>query len=332
MILIISHDKDGHSIVVQEELTRVGYPFTLLDLSLFPKQAQLSMEYESDHYSDSVLQYAETQVRFKDCGSVWWRRPQPFTLHDELNGGVGRNFSYNECMSAINGLWLLSDAAWINNPVNDETASRKAYQLKMATACGLTIPRTLITNDPKKAVEFIHTQGQGNVIYKSFSATEQAWRETRLVKQEELENIESVKYAPVIFQECIHADIDLRVTIIGDNIFPAAIHSKDTSYKYDFRMNYHECKIVQHPLPDKLNKQLLRFMKEMGITYGAVDLRLRPTGEYVFLEVNTAGQWLFMEQPTGMPITQTLVRTLIENDLAYQDQKELKRKDKTVLA
>ena len=78
-------------------------------------------------------------------------------------------------------------------------------------------------------------------------------------------------------------------------------------------------------MPEVLNKQLLRFMKEMGIVYGAIDLRLRPDGEYVFLEVNTAGQWLFMEDPTEMPITQTLTRTLIESDLAYLDKKELQQ-------
>lgn len=323
MILIISHDKDAHCTAVQEELKRAGYQFTVLDLSSFPKETRLSIEYNSDHYIDSILQQQGQQIQFKDCGCVWWRRPQPFTLHDDMKAGADRNFSLNECLCAINGLWLLSDAYWINHPVNDETASRKAYQLKVAALCGLTIPQTLITNDSQKAMDFIDALGMGNVIYKSFSATEQSWRETRLVKEDELKKIENVKYAPVIFQECIHADIDLRVTIVGNNIFPAAIHSQDTSYKYDFRMNYHECKIVNHPLPEVLNKQLLRFMKEMGIVYGAIDLRLRPDGEYVFLEVNTAGQWLFMEEPTGMPITQTLTHTLIESDLAYLDKKEL---------
>ncbi len=78
-------------------------------------------------------------------------------------------------------------------------------------------------------------------------------------------------------------------------------------------------------MPEVLNKQQLRFMKEMGIVYGAIDLRLRSDGEYVFLEVNTAGQWLFMEDPTEMPITQTLTRTLIESDLASLDKKELQQ-------
>lgn len=321
MILIISGEKDGHTQVVSDALTKREYPFYLLDLSRFPARAQLSMCYDSHGYKETFFEMEDKRISFNAIGAVWWRRPQPFTLHDDIKGAAEANFTINECHSAVNGLWLLTNAFWINQPVNDEVAARKVYQLKVATECGMTIPETLITNNPAHASSFISQRGTGNVIYKSFLATEQTWRETRVVKEQELENLENVKYAPVIFQECIEADIDLRVTIIGDSIFPAAIHAIETSYKYDFRMNYHECKIVEHPLPEKLNQQLLKFMRRLGIVYGAVDLRLRPTGEYVFLEVNPAGQWLFMEQPTGMPITQTLIQTLIDADRTYLDKK-----------
>lgn len=317
MILIISGEKDGHTKVVMDALTKRDYPFYLLDLSMFPLKSQLSIQYSANSFNEAFFDVDGQKISFVDFGSVWWRRPQPFTLHDDIKGVTEGNFSISECHSAINGLWLLSDAFWINQPVNDEVAARKVYQLKIAAECGLTIPKTLVTNNPDRASAFILEEGTKNIIYKSFLATEQTWRETRIVKEGELNSLASVKYAPVIFQECIEADIDLRVTIIGNSIFPAAIHAKETSYKYDFRMNYHECKIVEHPLPNVLNKKLLQLMHRLGITYGAVDLRMRPTGEYVFLEVNPAGQWLFMEQPTGMPITQTLIQTLIDADQTY---------------
>jgi hypothetical protein len=37
----------------------------------------------------------------------------------------------------------------------------------------------------------------------------------------------------------------------------------------------------------------------MGLIYGAIDMRLTPDGRYVFLEINPAGQWLFVEHRTG---------------------------------
>ena len=44
-------------------------------------------------------------------------------------------------------------------------------------------------------------------------------------------------------------------------------------------------------------------MAAFGLVYGAIDMRLTAEGEYVFLEVNPAGQWLFIEERTGQPIT-----------------------------
>jgi hypothetical protein len=45
-------------------------------------------------------------------------------------------------------------------------------------------------------------------------------------------------------------------------------------------------------------------------------MRLTPSGEFVFLEINPAGQWLFIEDRTGQPITQAVARLLMEEDRA----------------
>lgn len=43
-------------------------------------------------------------------------------------------------------------------------------------------------------------------------------------------------------------------------------------------------------------------------------MRLRPDGTYVFLEINPAGQWLFVEEATGQPIAWGLARLLVQHD------------------
>lgn len=55
---------------------------------------------------------------------------------------------------------------------------------------------------------------------------------------------------------------------------------------------------------------LLALMERLGLVYGAIDMRLTPDGRYVFLEINTAGQWLFIEQATGQAISDALAATL----------------------
>ena len=51
-------------------------------------------------------------------------------------------------------------------------------------------------------------------------------------------------------------------------------------------------------------------MARLGLRYGAVDLRRTPDGRYVFFEVNPAGQWLFVEERTGLPITERVAALL----------------------
>ena len=55
-------------------------------------------------------------------------------------------------------------------------------------------------------------------------------------------------------------------------------------------------------------------MGKLGLVYGAIDMRLTPNGRYVFLEINPAGQWLFIENRTGQPITMSLARILASHD------------------
>jgi glutathione synthase/RimK-type ligase-like ATP-grasp enzyme len=126
--------------------------------------------------------------------------------------------------------------------------------------------------------------------------------------------LDRVRYAPVIFQEYIEAKVDLRITVVGDDIFPAEIGSQETSYRVDFRMCMHEADIRPHVLPPAVAAKITDLMRALGLVYGAIDMRLTPDGEYVFLEINPAGQWLFIEQRTGQPITATLARYMIAHD------------------
>lgn len=310
MILVISTPSDLHASAVLEELTRLSASAVLLDLSAFPQHMQLSMGYDVKASFRFMLTLPDGRIlNLQDCHGVWWRRPQPFVLHPTLTQPTHRQFALGESHEAFTGLWQALDAVWINHPSKDEIAHRKAYQLKVAGEIGFNIPKTLISNDPAAVRAFIETQGQ-EVIYKSFSATEREWRETRLLKAEETALLENVQYAPVIFQEYIEAIYDLRITVIGDTIFPAAIYSQETTYKVDFRMDIAHARIEAVSLPEEVEAKIHALMRHLGLVYGAIDMRLTPGGRYVFLEINPAGQWLFIEERSGQPITEHFARVL----------------------
>lgn len=317
MILIISHEHDLHAIEVMRHLRDLDIDAHLLDLARFPEDCSLSIAYGEQGEARPLLRSGgEDPVDLTTVDAAWWRRPRPFAV-PQLADSEAYAFTYNEWDAAIAGLWQLLSCFWINDPNRDLMAGRKAYQLREASAVGLRIPRTLISSDPEQASSFIKTLGVERTAYKVFSATEHTWRETRILRHSELDLIDRVSLAPVIFQEYIPADVDLRITIVGSRVFPAAIHSQDGHYKADFRMDMGTATIEPDVVPDEIEQRLLSLMDRLGLVYGAVDMRRTPEGEHVFLEVNTAGQWLFVEQETGQPIALAMAEALAERQASY---------------
>ena len=122
--------------------------------------------------------------------------------------------------------------------------------------------------------------------------------------------LHNLRFAPVIFQEYVPAQFDVRITIIGQNVFAASIYSQETSYKVDYRMDMQSARIEPYKSPTDVLKRLKIFMKHLGLIYGAIDMRLTPDGRIIFLEINPAGQWMFIEERTKQPITKAFSELL----------------------
>ena len=313
-VLILALSDDEHAGAVAREIDCLGGEAEIVDLSAFPQQLLLSMRYDCCGGRTFALDLPSGRRDVCDFGSVWWRRPQVPLVSSDITRPAHRLFAVNEAQEALYGLWHTLDAFWVNDPTRDLVAHRKPFQLLMAQDVGLRIPVTLITNDPAEARSFVDARGYRGVVYKAFSATETEWRETRLLRREELPLLDHVRYAPVIFQEYIEALYDLRVTVVGDEVLAAAIHSQETAYSVDFRMDIENAEVEAVSLPSEVEGAVRSLMARLGLVYGAIDMRRTPDDRYVFLEINPAGQWLFVEQRSGQPIASALAELLVTND------------------
>ncbi len=319
MILVVATERDEHARAVIDEIAAAGGRAVALDLSELPQHLSLTVRYTGRDRHFSLARAtsngaAPQTIDLGDCRAIWWRRPQTPVISDAIARPSHRLFAMNETQEALAGLWHALDAFWINDPARDVLAHRKVYQLRVAQDVGLPIPETVITSDPGAGRAFLAARSGRPSVYKAFSALEEEWRETRLLGEQELGLLDNVAYAPVIFQEYVDARYDLRVTIVGDDVFAAAIHSQETSYKVDFRMDIANARIEAVDLPPGVTKGLHALMERLGLVYGAIDMRLTPDGRYVFLEINPAGQWLFIEMQTRQPIAAAMARLLMEHD------------------
>lgn len=60
----------------------------------------------------------------------------------------------------------------------------------------------------------------------------------------------------------------------------------------------------------------LALTRKLNLQFGAIDFVETPTGEFIFLEINPNGQWAWIEEQTGMPISETIAKQLIDEHLS----------------
>jgi len=300
MILILGQRDDDH---VRHVTAHLHQPLHVLDCSDVPVRSSIEAEVDS-----AVLVADGRRIELADVTAVWRRRHTGYGLHPALRDDAAREFAWSEIHEATQGALLAMDCAWLNHPAADDRAQHKIVQLRTAGRLGLEVPATLVTSDPVAARSFVETTA-GPVVRKLFRNLECAAAHTRVVTAEHLAVIDTVRYAPVIFQEYVPAAFDLRVTMVDGEVFAAAIKS-DPAFHADYRPGLPSASITAHALPDQVADQLRALCTTLGLRYGAIDLRLTPQGHYVFLEVNPAGEFLFISERTGQPIAQAIASAL----------------------
>ena len=116
-----------------------------------------------------------------------------------------------------------------NRPSAMASNGSKPYQAAIIQAVGLATPPTLITTDPAAAREFWHRHG--TVIYKSVSSVRSIV--SRLAPGD-TDRLDDVVTCPTQLQKYI-AGHDVRVHVVGDDVFPARIESGADDYRYATR-------------------------------------------------------------------------------------------------
>lgn len=229
-----------------------------------------------------------------------------------------RHFVHRQFEESRRILWsVFRNKIWINDPWYMLIAENKAYQAKVAHDVGLTIPDTLITSDPDK-VRVFYREKNGRVVVKVLAASPILDHViyTNELDENGLREIDSVRSSPSIFQEKVEKAYELRITIVGNKVFAAKIFSQaDAATALDWRrkpaMNDYEVKIESTVLDPLLEEKLIEFLKRLSLRFGCIDMIVKPSGEYVFLEVNSNGQWYFVQLKTETAIAKSIADLLL---------------------
>ena len=258
------------------------------------------------------------EVAIEDVTSVWYRKPNDYEMPDEWLDY--EEFLREELRATIGGLYrCLSHVNWVNPLDAQRRASYKLLQLRVATCSGLSVPEYIVTNDPLEAAAFgkrhqehglaIKTIGKGLVHLPPGKTIF-----TNRLTAKRVNEPDRISGFPHFLQAYIPKKTELRITIVGEEMFASEMQTQDSPNpksredwrRYDLNhVAYNACEI-----PDELELGLRHLMKHLGLVYGAVDVIRTQDDEFVFLEVNPGGQWLWIEQRVGLPISAAIADRL----------------------
>jgi len=325
-ILIITCSEERNVKRVTKFLNETEVPFFRFNTDQLLNQYTIQFGIGNKDLNWKISDGSKTIIS-DNISSIWYRRPTP-PKADKFPANF-KGFMEDEMKKTLRSMWhsLRHKVLWVNHPHDLRfTELDKPTQMKIAAEKGLKIPETLITNNPEEAIKFANKHG--DIAIKTMGSTQAYINKdkiyhdyTRRISVDEVKKHKNnITLVPVMFQEYIPKDIELRITIVGSKIFSCSIHTQDSERtkedwrRYDFKNVKHE----EFKLPNKIKSKLLDFMRYFNLQFGTIDMILTPDGEYIFLEINPSGQWGWIEALTGMPIDKNIADLLVNPKLSLK--------------
>lgn len=310
---LVTHREDLTADWLVLELRRRGASFVRVNSEDFPSRLTITWSAEG-----ATLEGDHLQLKADELRAVWWRRSVAPVMELGERSAAEQTWALGEADAAWQGFWRTVEARWVNHPDANAAADHKLVQLRAARALGLRVPDTLVTNDPLAAQRFAARKGsvvckalRGGVIPGAADA------DGGLLYTQELDEgvrsrLEELGPEPYLLQETIAKRADVRVTVIGRQVFACRIASQEApGAQTDWRAGELE-DLAHEPLelPDALAEACCALARRFGLRFAAIDLAIDTEGGWAFFEVNPNGQWAWTEQLTGQPVAAALADEL----------------------
>ena len=300
-VFIYTMPDDWHAILAEAALKRRGHRVLRYFGTDFPERAEIEFSYGKD--GDSLhLHTIDGSYALSEFDVVWNRRMLAPKVPPNVDPRDREYVSQQIRFADASLRSLLREAFWINPYDAARNADHKPKQLQLALRNGLKIPETLISNRPEAIRSFIARHP--SVIHKPLIGA--AWEEndktmstyTARVRPEDLPGDELLRAGPGIFQAQVKKQFEVRAQFFGASCFALKIDSSRIEYgEMDWRLHQNgDMTDGSVALPDDVYQACLKQMQSLGLVAGAFDFIVTPDDEWIYLEVNEAGQFIFVEQ------------------------------------
>ncbi|MBB3609146.1 glutathione synthase/RimK-type ligase-like ATP-grasp enzyme [Rhizobium sp. BK602] len=211
----------------------------------------------------------------------------------------------------------LSNVYWLNSLRNATLADNKFYQSIAASSVDLNYPDFLTSNDKEQLDGFIRRHG--DVVIKFLSQDmyevdgEMKGIYVNKIKEKDINAFENIGENPITLQRYIDKKFEVRYTFVGGEHFVCRIDSQ-LSRRASIDWRRYDLKNTPHTIIDpseEIKQKVCALMGYLSLDYGALDFIVDKFDNWWFLEVNSTGQWLWIEDLCGLNISDAIAMRLV---------------------
>ena len=306
-ILITTEPSDIHAACVMLAIRELGHKADILLMGDIPERARLSMDLTGGDLKTTVVEHLSGSNYLADYSTLWCRRRPSSKISRDRIHPADIDMAINESKEHVKAFYCLAERVLVcvNGFRETAYAEIKLNQIHCAAKVGFRFPRTLLSNDPDRIRGFMSSLPDGSrAIYKPYqspiwqSGTSVAFGYTSVVGPNDLPIDSVLQLTPGIFQEYIEKKYELRIIWMGGRAIAVRIDSQDIpDAQIDWRaaQNNPDIKLTEVSLPHEVMTRCARLMNDLSLWFGCIDMIFAENGEYVFLEVNSMGQFLWIE-------------------------------------
>lgn len=256
------------------------------------------------------------EISSNEIDGIFLRRAFVELMLDEYDStDIGFKIWRNEWNKVLLGLYTaLREKIWINRLKYAQIAENKFYQYHIAKQCDLNLPNQIVSNEIDQLKLFIEENGVCVVktLAQEFYKDNDGVFKRLYVNKINVDSLNEFgdNENPITIQKYYDKLYEVRYTVVGDEHFVCKIESQKSLVanvdwrRYDIANTPHVAMIP----PDAIREKVSSLMELLGLSYGAIDFIVTKENDWVFLEINPLGQWLWIEDLTGLDISGGIAR------------------------
>lgn len=323
MILLVTSKDDLTSDYLIKRINDRGVEFFRFNTEDFPTFFDVSLFLDKEG-SDFTIRdrVRQSTISASEVSSAYFRKPRKPTIEGEADIEE-QIFHEREMVETLRSLWrLMPREKWLNSPESLFLASSKVKQLTIAKEIGFQIPETLISSRPGDILAFAEKHGNdliAKAVKNGFLVSSES-ANLIFTGRVEASDYASIKHSqtvvPSTLQPRLNKQCDLRITVIGDCVFAAAILSQEhetTSVDWRTWGTVSNVNLIQErfTLPQSVAEMCRELNRRLDLEFSCIDMVQTTDDEFVFLEVNANGQWAWIEEMVGFPVRDAIIDRLL---------------------